>query len=150
MESQFIGFYEKAIKKEKIKMLNQRQKNLLFYLECKAILDPTAWISKELIVSEIEGYRPNNHHASHDVCALINRDVNAINADLDVDEIIVFDCKNNFKLATEEETQEFANYRMKKALTNFKRYRSIRKKMNRDGQGSIDGDAIRFINSFLR
>lgn len=102
---------------------------------------------RELYLLQPKDYVWNDNSKSHDNCVAIRTDVDAINESEEIEKIVVYDSKGNFKLAENaEEAYDFL-YRVycKVAVEKFRKMRLIKQKMSANGQGkliSTKGDVI--------
>ena len=104
------------------------------------------------------GYAISTSVGSHDICGNVWCDVVAINASSEVEKIIIID-NFTYRLATEEEAEEYYSNLKAKALRAFQRASAIKRKIRKDGQGkliSCQGKAIddestarQFVEAFL-
>ena len=104
------------------------------------------------------GYSLSTSVGSHDICGNVWRDVVAINASAEVEKIIIID-NFTYRLATEEEAEEYYADLRTKALRALQRASAIKRKIRKDGQGkliSCKGEAIAenskarpFVEAFL-
>lgn len=102
---------------------------------------------RELYLLQPNEYEWNDNARTHDQCLSIRNDVNAINDSEEIEKIVIYDAKGNFKLAeTAEEVYDFL-YRVycRVAVEKFRKMRRIKQKMSANGQGkliSTKGDVI--------
>lgn len=104
------------------------------------------------------GYAISTSVGSHDICGNVWRDVVAINASAEVEKIIIID-NFTYRLATEEEAEEYYADLRTKALRALQRASAIKHKIRKDGQGKLiscqgkaiddDSTAREFVEAFL-
>lgn len=94
---------------------------------------------RELYLLQPDQYEWHDNPRTHDQCVAIRYDVNAINDSEEIEKIVVYDEKGNFKLAENaEEAYDFL-YRVycKVAVEKFRKMRRIRQKIRANGQGKL-------------
>lgn len=104
------------------------------------------------------GYSLSTGVGSHDICGGVWQDVTKINASTEVEKIIIID-NFTYRLATEEEAQEYYAEMRDKALRALVRANAIKRKIKADGQGKLisyqgvaideDSKARPFVESFV-
>ena len=107
------------------------------------------WVSKEELVpilnrklGRIE-YTLDLRPSSHDVCSMLNRDMDDINASDDFEKFILLK-NNHFKIATREELLEEYEKRKTKLIREATKMGIINKKLKTHGQGQVfDVDAFK-------
>lgn len=83
-----------------------------------------------------DGYVWNNNPKVHDHCSTIWQDINKINAEYNIQKIIIWDDNYNYKIAeNEQEVEKFCNkLYWEKAVAKLWRYGNLMRKIKRDGQ----------------
>lgn len=145
--------------------LTKRQKWLIEYLRYRASRNPNEWIPAQEIVDamdcdltycEGDNYRISDNPSSHNPCAAIWADKEAINADPSVDEPIMY--RNyQLKLPTSKEELEscYTDDLMKRAKKMLWRLGVAIRKVRKDGQMQIEYDqggkpTERFVRAVIR
>lgn len=133
----------------------ERQKALYEALEdVYAIFGGDKWVAKEWLVNHVnivlgrEAYILNTRPEAHDVCSMLNFDMDEINSSGEYDKYIIL--KNNeFKIATKKELLEEYEKRKKKLITEATKMGLINKKLESHGQGQIF-DVDKFKESYFK
>lgn len=129
------------------KSINNRQKKLLSYLKSEYRVNPNRWVTQEDICSFIDEYEYNTDPYAHNHCTTIWSDVNTINQLEQFDNIVVYK-DNNCKIATKNEAEEYLDTLMARALKKFKRYWTIRNKMENNGNVDMLSDVMKYIDVY--
>lgn len=104
-------------------------------------------------------YYLNEKESNFSNCPKLYKDIDTLNASYQIEKIIIKD-NNNFKLATKEEAETYRDKLKARAVKLFKKYWTVFKKIEKDGQGKVisaDGTPIdeksqerAFIESFIQ
>lgn len=122
-------------------MLNQRQNDLLDLLHYQIqmrVADICATLPQHYNLGCANSAHKNTN------CGLLYKDIDAINADLSIDSIIVKD-KGWIKLATQESAMKYAEKEWKRACHYLVTHSTILRKMKLDGQYDIIKDQFHKI-----
>lgn len=134
-------------------MLTDRQFKLYTYLLASYEADNDRWISQEEICEQLSEWYSLNHKAVNKMCcSYMHEDVMKLNSNIYIEKIIIY--KNqSYKIAknTDEAKHFLKEKLLNKAVRMFKRYWFLLRKVNSDGQMTLEGDEIKtFIESQLK
>lgn len=146
---------EKFDKKDQVKPLTQRQKDLYNLIAYNSLVEHRKTTQREICDIIIEYEWKETSESTHDHCSAIWTDICKINLSHEKDQVIISD---NFEywIGNKEETKAFLDKLWSDLEPRLKRYWAYLKKIRRNGQGqmydeetnTIDLDIRRFIESY--
>ena len=146
---------EKFDKKDQVKPLTQRQKDLYNLIAYNSLVEHRKTTQREICDIIIEYEWKETSESTHDHCSAIWTDICKINLSHEKDQVIISD---NFEywIGNKEETKAFIDKLWSDLEPRLKRYWAYLKKIRRNGQGqmydeetnTIDLDIRRFIESY--
>ena len=128
--------------------MGTKEWRLYKYLREQATIDPNHWVSHEEICEALPDIFEMNHQAvSKMCCSRIQHYILRINANVEIEKIILYK-QQKYKLAANaEEALEFIERKLlKRALRSFKRYWVLREKIESNGQGKLISNRDRAID----
>lgn len=133
-----------------MKDFNNRQKELLEYLE----QNTDRYVTKKQICKDLPYAYPrhlenNNNEGNKSVAfSHISKDVRTIN-NSDYEKIIIYKSNKGYKLATQQEADEYLQCRFKRDLKSLKLDHKLLKKIGRHHQLYFSNDDIKEISTFI-
>ena len=131
-----------------MKLLNERQTALYNYL-----LENGKVNVRDICQALPTYYTLDLSERSHNPCSMVFADADRLNADCDIEKIIIHDSEYNFWLARDyDEVTQFVDklYRKRALHALTKRWRLL-KKARANGQGVFDeGELMRFVEAFAK
>lgn len=128
--------------------LNNRQLKLYNYL-----LNKEDWVNRIDILRDLaEDYEFHDfgdlyHNAS---AVLLTSDIRVLNNSSDVRKLIIHNSKKGIKIATREEARDFLRKDYAENLKRMQKHHFLQEKLYKDGQGSMQGETIQFLETFRR
>ena len=128
--------------------INQRQLNLYNYL-----LNQEGWVNRiDILRALAVDY---NFHDFGDLyhnpsAVLLTSDIRALNNSSEVRKLIIHNSKRGIKIATKDEAREFLRKDQVENIKRMQKHYFLQEKLYKDGQGSMQGETIQFLETFRR
>lgn len=98
--------------------------------------EPNKWFTQEEIVNNCKGYKFYDRSKKMDRCPDIRLDVLFLNAEADIEKIVVIS-RYRYKIADKKEVDRYYYGQIKRLKQHAKQLKDLEYKMRRDGHGDI-------------
>ena len=128
--------------------INERQLKLYNYL-----LNQEGWTNRVEILRDLASdynyvdYGDLYHNAS---AVLLTSDIRTLNNSSEVRKLIIHNSRHGIKIATKEEAREFLRKDQVENIKRMQKHYFLQEKLYKDGQGSMNGETIQFLETFRR